>query len=528
MSVTTGTFPGIRIFDLPDLGAMSDTSSVVGERAGSGTFTAPAVAAYVISKIPPTEIPVAGSDWISVRDFGAKGDGATDDTAAINAMIAAVPANAAVLWPPGTYKVSSTITVAKQMTWIGSGRLTTTVAINQAAANMFVFNACVNITDMGFTCSVTATSGNMLVYNVGAIRFRLKNFWMLGFFSGIVINGTSDIMLIDGQMFNWAAGGTAILYTGGEAAVIDNVIMQQGTRPGNGNGLVVRNGGIQLINSQIMACGNCLVLAPGNGKTKTGRLWVYLRDERPYAGEAPPAVVYRYSPDRKGEHPRAHLAGFKGFLQADGYSGFGPLYKTANGQPATVTEVACWAHARRNFFDIHAANKAPIAGEALQRIGQLFDVERAVMGRPPQQRLLIRQRAARPLINDLATFLDASLVTISGRSELAKAIRYARSRWAALTRYLDDGTLEISNNAAERSIRPLALGRKNYLFAGSDAGGERAAAIYTLVETAKLNGLDPEAYFRDVLDRIADHPINRIGELLPWNIAIRSPVRAAA
>ena len=138
------------------------------------------------------------------------------------------------------------------------------------------------------------------------------------------------------------------------------------------------------------------VLAPGNGKTKTGRLWVYLRDERPYAGEAPPAVVYRYSPDRKGEHPRAHLAGFQGFLQADGYSGFGPLYQTANGQPATVTEVACWAHARRNFFDIHAANKAPIAGEALQRIGQLFDVERAIMGRPPQQRLLIRQRAARP------------------------------------------------------------------------------------------------------------------------------------
>ena len=138
------------------------------------------------------------------------------------------------------------------------------------------------------------------------------------------------------------------------------------------------------------------VLAPGNGKTKTGRLWVYLRDERPYAGEAPPAVVYRYSPDRKGEHPRAHLAGFQGFLQADGYSGFGPLYQSANGQPATVTEVACWAHARRNFFDIHAANKAPIAGEALQRIGQLFDIERAAMGRPPQQRLLIRQRAARP------------------------------------------------------------------------------------------------------------------------------------
>jgi len=270
------------------------------------------------------------------------------------------------------------------------------------------------------------------------------------------------------------------------------------------------------------------VLAPGNGKTKTGRLWVYLRDERPYAGAAPPAVVYRYSPDRKGEHPRTHLAGFRGFLQADGYSGFGPLYESKNGEPATVTEVACWAHVRRNFFDIHAESKAPIAGEALERIGQLFDIERTAMGRSPQQRLLIRQRAARPLINDLAAFLDASLATISGRSELAKAIRYARSRWVALTRYLDDGTLEISNNAAERAIRPLALGRKNYLFAGSDQGGERAAAIYTLIETAKLNGLDPELYLREILRRIADHPINRISELMPWNIALAMPVRVAA
>ena len=270
------------------------------------------------------------------------------------------------------------------------------------------------------------------------------------------------------------------------------------------------------------------VLAPGNGKTKTGRLWVYLRDERPYAGEAPPAVVYRYSPDRRGEHPRAHLTRFKGFLHADGYSGFGPLYESKSSEPATVTEVACWAHVRRKFFDIHAENKAPIAAEALERIGRLFDVERAVMGRPPQQRLLIRQSAARPLVNDLATFLDASLATISGRSELAKAIRYARSRWAALTRYLDDGTLEISNNAAERAIRPLALGRKNYLFAGSDEGGDRAAAMYTLIETAKLNGLDPELYLREVLRRIADHPINRISELLPWNIGLATLLRAAA
>ena len=261
------------------------------------------------------------------------------------------------------------------------------------------------------------------------------------------------------------------------------------------------------------------VLAPGTGKTKTGRLWVYLRDERPYGGRAPPAVVYRYSPDRKGEHPRAHLAKFRGFLQADGYSGFGPLYGSANGQLATVTEVACWAHVRRKFYDIHVATNAPIAGEALQRIGQLFDIERAAMGRSADERRRIRQLRARPVIDDLAAFLDASLSTISGRSELAGAIRYARSRWSALTRYLDDGTLEISNNAAERAIRPLALGRKNYMFAGSDAGGERAAAAYTLIETAKLHGLDPEAYLREVLGRIADHPINRVAALLPWNIA---------
>ena len=270
------------------------------------------------------------------------------------------------------------------------------------------------------------------------------------------------------------------------------------------------------------------VLAPGTGKTKTGRLWVYLRDDRPHGGLASPAVVYRYSPDRKGEHPRAHLAEFHGFLQADGYAGFGPLYQGENGRPAMVTEVACWAHARRKFYDIHVTTKAPLAAEALERIGRLFDLERAVNGRPPDERERIRQARARPLINELAAFFDATLPQLSARSELAGAIRYARSRWAALTRYLDDGRLEISNNAAERAIRPLALGRKNYLFAGSDAGGVRAAAIYTLVQTAKLNELDPEAYLHNVLGRIADHPINRIGELLPWNIAKADAPRATA
>jgi hypothetical protein len=270
------------------------------------------------------------------------------------------------------------------------------------------------------------------------------------------------------------------------------------------------------------------VLAPGTGKTKTGRLWVYLRDERPYGGPTPPAVVYRYSPDRKGEHPRAHLASFHGFLQADGYAGFAPLYQSQGGQAAAMTEVACWAHVRRKIYDVHLATKAPIATEALERIGRLFDVERDVNGLVPEARRQIRQARARPVVDDLAAFLDGSLPKLSGKGELAGAMRYARGRWEALTRYLDDGRLEISNNAAERAIRPLALGRKNYMFAGSDAGGERAAAIYTLVETAKLNGLDPEAYLRDILGRIADHPINRIAELLPWNFVKDAAVPVAA
>jgi transposase len=268
------------------------------------------------------------------------------------------------------------------------------------------------------------------------------------------------------------------------------------------------------------------VLAPGTGKTKTGRLWVYLRDERPCTGPAPPAVLYRYSADRKGEHPRRHLARFRGFLHADGYAGFGPLYQAEDGRPATVTEVFCWAHVRRRFHDVHLAG-SPLAKEALDRIGRLFDIERAISGMPAEMRQRIRQSRAVPLVEELAAFLDATLPKLSGKSELAGAIRYARSRWPALTRYLANGRLEISNNAAERAIRPLALGRKNWIFAGSDSGGERAAAIYTLIETAKLNGLDPEAYLREVFSRIADHPINRIADLLPWNISPHSATLAA-
>ena len=269
------------------------------------------------------------------------------------------------------------------------------------------------------------------------------------------------------------------------------------------------------------------VLAPGTGKTKTGRLWVYLRDERPYAGPAPPAVIYRYSPDRKGEHPRRHLARFRGFLHADGYAGFGPLYQSRRRQARHGHRGcllgACAAQIPRRAPRRIAAGQGgarPHRPPVRYRAGRSAGCRRTMRQR-------IRQSRARRSVDELAAFLDATLPKLSGKSDLAGAIRYARSRWEALTRYLDDGRLEISNNAAERAIRPLALGRKNWLFAGSDAGGERAAAIYTLIETAKLNGLDPEAYLRDVLGRIADHPINRIAELLPWNLSPRSATLAA-
>ena len=261
------------------------------------------------------------------------------------------------------------------------------------------------------------------------------------------------------------------------------------------------------------------VLAPGNGKTRTGRLWIYLRDERPHAGRAPPAVLYRYTPDRKGERCRQHLSSFAGHLHADGYAGFAELYESAEGKPANVTEVACWAHVRRKFFDVHKANGSPIAREALERIGALFDIERTIAGKSADQRRAVRQGLAKDQLDKLAEWLDRQLKLLSGKSELAGAIRYARSRWDALTAYVDDGRLEISNNAAENAIRPVTLGRKNWLFAGSDAGGDRAAIFYTLIRSAKLNGLEPEAWLRDVLTRIGEHPINRLDELLPWDTA---------
>lgn len=254
------------------------------------------------------------------------------------------------------------------------------------------------------------------------------------------------------------------------------------------------------------------VLAPGAGRTRTGRLWAYVRDERPFAGPRPPAAMFFYSPDRKGERPREHLKGFAGVLHADGYAGFNGLFEGGR-----VTEAACWAHVRRKFFDVHAATGSPIAREALDRIAALYAVESPINGLPIDERRRRRQAESIPIARGLKDWAEETLPKLSGRSELAAAFRYMRSRWDALTRCFDDGRLALDNNAAERALRGVAIGRKNWLFAGSDRGGVRAAALYSLIETAKLNGLDPQAYLTDVLARLPDHPAKRIAELLPWN-----------
>src|SRR5579863_5485325 len=255
------------------------------------------------------------------------------------------------------------------------------------------------------------------------------------------------------------------------------------------------------------------VLEPGNGKTKTGRLWTYVRDDRPTGSEEPAAVWFAYSPDRKGEHPAAHLEKYAGILQADGYAGFNKLYEKGR-----IVEAACWAHVRRKFHDLYQAHRSPIAQEALERIGQLYAIEQEIRGRSPDERKEVRQTRSRPLLELMQAWWKATLAKLSQKSDVAMAIRYALDRWSALLRFCEDGRIEMDNNAAERALRAVALGRKNYLFAGSDSGGERAAAIYSLLGSAKLNGIDPEAYLSSVLRRIADHPINRIAELLPWNL----------
>jgi len=260
------------------------------------------------------------------------------------------------------------------------------------------------------------------------------------------------------------------------------------------------------------------VLAPGRGKTKTGRLWTYVRDDRPWGDAIPPAVWFAYTPDRKGQHPQAHLSEFRGTLQADAYAGYEEIYKGGR-----VTEAGCMAHVRRPFFELYEAHKSAVAKEALERIAALYAIEEEIRGRSAKERRAVRNERSKPLLESLKKWFEETLLKLSRKSDTTRAIRYALDRWDALTRYCDDGHLEIDNNAAERSLRAVVLGRKNYLFAGSDAGGERAAALYGLIGTAKLNGLNPQAYLREVLSRIADHPINRIEELLPWNLAANSP-----
>jgi transposase len=252
------------------------------------------------------------------------------------------------------------------------------------------------------------------------------------------------------------------------------------------------------------------------GKTRTGRLWTYVRDDRPFGGPDPPAALFFYSRDRSGIHPEQHLRAFAGLMQADAYAGFNRLYEPAR-KPGPIVEAACWAHARRKFFDLARIAKAPIAVEAIERIDALFAIEREINGALPERRIAVRNERSRPLIDELEIWLRQQRAKLSPKSESARAIDYSLKRWPAFTRFLDDGRLCVSNNAAEREIRPIAVGRHNWTFAGSDEGGRRAAAIYTLINTAKLNGVDPQAWLADTLRRIADHPAKRIAQLLPWN-----------
>ena len=254
--------------------------------------------------------------------------------------------------------------------------------------------------------------------------------------------------------------------------------------------------------------------APGTGKTKTTRLWTYARDECAWAGEAPPAAWYRFSTDRKAERPRDHLGDFEGWMHADGYAGFEDLYRAGK-----IREVACMAHIRRKFVDVQQSQGSAIAEEAIRRIADLYAIEKKARGQPPDERVRIRQTQSKPILDDLEAWLAVQLPKLSGKTPLAGAIRYAITRIKRLRPYLDHGVLECDNNTAERAMRSIAVGRKNWLFADSEAGGKAAAIAYTLIETAKLNGVDPQAWLTDTLGRIADHKITRLDELLPWRYA---------
>jgi hypothetical protein len=266
------------------------------------------------------------------------------------------------------------------------------------------------------------------------------------------------------------------------------------------------------------------VLDPGRGRTKTGRLWGYAIDDRPWCGSTPPAVVYVYAEDRKGEHPAAHLAGFRGILQVDGYSGFKSLL--AGRPPDEIRLAFCWAHCRRRFYEIHQATGSPLAAEALRRIRELYAIEAEVRGRPAEGRRAVRQERSKPLVDALHAWLTAQLDRVSGKSGLAEAIRYALRHWGGLVLFLDDGRLELDTNTIERAIRSISLGRKNSLFAGSDGGAGHWAIVASLVATAKLNGVEPQAWLTDVLERMVSGrtKATELERLLPWTWKAAQPV----
>jgi transposase len=252
-----------------------------------------------------------------------------------------------------------------------------------------------------------------------------------------------------------------------------------------------------------------------------------VRDDQPFGGPAPPAALFYYSPDRGGEHPRRHLADYAGILQADAYAGFNDLYERGR-RPGPIAEAACWAHGRRKFYVLADVAKAPIAVEAVRRIDALFDIEREINGRSPEQRLAARVARAAPLVAELETLMRTERARLSRHNDISRAMDYMLKRWPAFTRLLEDGRICLSNNAAERALRGVALGRKASLFAGSDRGGERAADIYSLIVTAKLNDVDPRAWLAHVLRTIADQPTNRLADLLPWNWKPQRDIAVAA
>jgi transposase len=266
------------------------------------------------------------------------------------------------------------------------------------------------------------------------------------------------------------------------------------------------------------------VLDPGRGRTKTGQLFAYVRDDRQWGGSDPPGVVYLYAPDRKAERPIAHLAGFSGVLQVDGYSGYKVLARRN-----AIQLAFCWSHVRRRFYELAQSGPAPIATEALARIAAIYQIESDIRGQPAEERRAIRQRDSQPLVAAFEPWLRQKLALISQKTKLAEAIRYALTRWEGLSLFLDDGRVEIDNNVVEREIRPLALTRKNALFAGSDSGADHWATIASLIETCKLIGVDPQAYLADVITRIVNgHPQNRLDELLPWAYATAPALRNVA